>query len=122
MGAMDRKRAMRLKRKKRIRAGLSGTSDRPRLTVFRSAKHIYAQLIDDIRGETIISASTVEKQIREKEKPESKVSAATEIGRIVARRAMEKNIKTVVFDRNGYKYHGRVKALSEAARENGLDF
>lgn len=122
MGAMDRKRAMRLKRKKRIRASLSGTSDRPRLTVFRSAKHIYAQLIDDIRGETIISASTVEKQIREKEKPESKVSAATEIGRIVARRAMEKNIKTVVFDRNGYKYHGRVKALSEAARENGLDF
>jgi large subunit ribosomal protein L18 len=122
MGAMDTKKAMRLKRKSRIRKNLSGTPERPRLTVFRSAKHIYAQIVDDIHGQTIISASTLEKEVRDGEKPESKVSAATQIGKLVAKRAMEKGIASVVFDRNGYKYHGRVKALSEGARETGLDF
>ena len=122
MGAMDTKKAMRLKRKKRIRTKVSGTSDRPRLTVFRSAKHIYAQIVDDTRGQTLISASTMEKQMREKEKAENKVSTADEIGKLVAKRALDKGISSVVFDRNGYKYHGRVKALSDGARETGLDF
>lgn len=113
---------MRLKRKKRIRTKVSGTQERPRLTVFRSAKHIYAQIIDDAAGQTLISASTVEKQIREKDKAASKVASADEIGKLVAKRALEKGISSVVFDRNGYKYHGRVKALSDGARETGLDF
>ncbi len=122
MAAMDTKKAMRLKRKNRIRTKVSGTQERPRLTVFRSAKHIYAQIIDDTAGQTLISASTVEKQIREKEKAAGKVGAADEIGKLVAKRALEKGISSVVFDRNGYKYHGRVKALSDGARETGLDF
>ncbi len=122
MAAMDTKKAMRLKRKKRIRTKVSGTQERPRLTVFRSAKHIYAQIIDDAAGQTLISASTVEKQIREKEKAASKVASADEIGKLVAERALKKGISSVVFDRNGYKYHGRVKALSDGARETGLDF
>ncbi|MFO8113097.1 MAG: 50S ribosomal protein L18 [Desulfosalsimonadaceae bacterium] len=122
MAAMDTKKAMRLKRKNRIRTKVSGTQQRPRLTVFRSAKHIYAQIIDDTAGQTLISASTVEKQIREKEKAATKVGAADEIGKLVAKRALEKGISSVVFDRNGYKYHGRVKALSDGARETGLDF
>ncbi len=122
MGAMDTKKAMRLKRKYRIRTKVSGSVSRPRLTVFRSAKHIYAQIIDDTSGQTLISASTMEKQIREKEKAESKVKAADEIGKLVAKRALDKGITSVVFDRNGYKYHGRVKALSDGARETGLDF
>lgn len=122
MGAMNTKKAMRLKRKSRIRKNLSGTPERPRLTVFRSAKHIYAQIVDDIHGQTIISASTMEKPIRDAEKAENKVSAASQIGKLVAKRAMEKGIASVVFDRNGYKYHGRVKALSDGARETGLDF
>lgn len=122
MADMDTRRAMRLKRKKRIRKHLSGTTERPRLSVFRSSKHIYAQVIDDTKGQTIISASTVEKQIRQGENPENKIAAAAEIGKQVAKRAMDKGIVSVVFDRNGYKYHGRVKALSDSARETGLDF
>lgn len=122
MADMDTRRAMRLKRKKRIRKHLSGTTERPRLSVFRSSKHIYAQVIDDTKGQTIISASTVEKQVRQGENPENKVAAAAEIGKQVAKRAMDKGIVSVVFDRNGYKYHGRVKALSDSARETGLDF
>ena len=122
MGAMDTKRAMRLKRKKRIRKHLSGTTERPRLSVFRSSKHIYAQVIDDTKGQTLISASTVEKQMREGERPENKTAAAVAVGKEVARRAKDKGIGSVVFDRNGYKYHGRVKALSDSARESGLEF
>ena len=122
MGAMDTKRAMRLKRKKRIRKHLSGTTERPRLSVFRSAKHIYAQVIDDTTGQTLISASTVEKGVREGERPENKTAAAMAVGKEVAMRAKDKGIGSVVFDRNGYKYHGRVKALSESARESGLEF
>ncbi len=122
MGAMDTKKAMRLKRKIRIRRKVSGTPERPRLTVFRSARHIYAQIVDDASGRTLISASTLDKEIRGKEKAVSKVAAADEIGKLVARRALDKGISSVVFDRNGYKYHGRVKALSDAARETGLDF
>ncbi len=123
MGAMDTKKVMRFKRKKRIKKKVSGTPDRPRLTVFRSARHIYAQLIDDASGHTLVAASTMEKSFREgKEKVEGRVQAASEIGKQIARRAMDKGISAVVFDRNGYKYHGRVKAVSDGAREIGLNF
>ena len=122
MGSIQKREAMRIKRKKRIRQKVQGTSQRPRLTVFRSARHIYAQIIDDTRGETLAAASTMEKQVRDQGKSENKVAAADEIGKLVAQRASGKGITSVVFDRNGYMYHGRVRAVSEAARKNGLDF
>lgn len=122
MGSTQKREAMRIRRKKRIRRKVWGTGQRPRLTVFRSARHIYAQIIDDTRGETIAAASTLEKDLREGGGFENKVAAADEIGKRIARRASDKGITRVVFDRNGYMYHGRVKAVSEAARENGLDF
>lgn len=122
MGSLDMRKTMRLKRKKRIRQKVSGTTGRPRMSVFRSTKHIYAQIIDDISGETLVSASTVEKEVRDLGKFENKVSAARHIGKLIAERAVQKGIKSVVFDRNGFMYHGRVKALSDGAREVGLDF
>lgn len=122
MGSIQKREAMRIKRKKRIRQKVQGTPQRPRLTVFRSARHIYAQIIDDTRGETLAAASTMEKQVRDQGKSENKVAAADEIGKLVAQRASGKGITSVVFDRNGYIYHGRVRAVSEAARKNGLDF
>ena len=100
----------------RIRAKLSGTGDRPRLNVYRSLNHIYAQVIDDQNGVTLVSASTI------KMKTGGNVAAAKEIGKKVAELAVEKGIKKVVFDRGGYLYHGRIKALADAAREAGLDF
>ncbi len=112
------KNKLRQKRHKRIRKNLSGTAERPRLNVFRSNKNIYAQLIDDVAGVTLASASTLDSDVS----GESKVEQAAAVGRLVAERAKGKNITTVVFDRGGYQYHGRVKALAEAARENGLDF
>lgn len=111
----------RYKRKQRIRKKLEGTSERPRLSVFRSARHIYAQVIDDSKGETLASASTLDKDVAGA-KFDNKVAAASKIGEIVAERAKAKGIETVVFDRNGYIYHGRVKALSEGARKSGLKF
>ncbi len=105
---------------RRIRRTLSGTEARPRLSVFRSLKHIYAQVIDDRSGRTVAAASTAEKN-----SPVSKggnVAAAGEVGRLIAERAKEKGIQKVVFDRGGYRYHGRVKALAEAARKAGLEF
>lgn len=111
-----------LKRKKRIRNRLKSHSDRPRLTVFRSTKHIYAQIIDDITGTTLVCASSVEKLVIEQQKFDNKVILAEFIGKLLAKRALRKGIKCVVFDRNGFFYHGRVKALSEGARETGLDF
>lgn len=111
----------RYKRKQRIRKKLEGTSERPRLSVFRSARHIYAQVIDDSKGETLASASTLDKDVAGA-KFDNKVAAASRIGEIVAERAKAKGIETVVFDRNGYIYHGRVKALSEGARKSGLKF
>jgi large subunit ribosomal protein L18 len=111
----------RYKRKKRIRRKIKGTTERPRLSVFRSTRHIYAQIIDDIKGETLVSASTVDKDIAGTEF-ENKVDAAVKIGRTVAEKAKGKGIETVVFDRNGFIYHGRVKALSDSAREAGLNF
>ncbi|MFP4158411.1 MAG: 50S ribosomal protein L18 [Desulfobacterales bacterium] len=122
MGSTQKRQAMRIKRKRRIRTKVRGTPERPRLTVFRSARHIYAQVIDDVRGETLVAASSMEKQVLDMGGFENKKSAAGEIGKLVAQRASEKGIDTVVFDRNGYKYHGRVKAVSDGARENGLHF
>ncbi len=107
------------KRKKRIRARISGTNDRPRLTVFRSNKNIYAQLIDDIKGHTMISAYNEEIKASEKL---NKTQEATEVGKLLAKKAIETKITKVVFDRRGYKYHGRVKALADGARSGGLIF
>ena len=112
----------RLKRKKRIRKKMVGTENRPRLCVFRSAKHIYAQVIDDSRGHTITASSSIEKTVRENPESKKKLSAANMVGKIIGRRAMEKGVQRVVFDRNGFLYHGRVKAVSEGAREAGLEF
>ena len=100
----------------RIRAKLSGTGERPRLNVYRSLNHIYAQVIDDQKGETLVSASTI------KMKTGGNLAAAKEIGKAVAEKAVEKGIKKVVFDRGGFLYHGRIKALADAAREAGLEF
>ena len=122
MGSAQRRQAMRIKRKKRIRKKVQGTAERPRLTVFRSARHIYAQVIDDQQGQTLAAASTMEKELRDRSDFENKKAAAGEIGKRIAQRAANKGVTTVVFDRNGYQYHGRVKAVSESARENGLDF
>ncbi|MDA3898075.1 MAG: 50S ribosomal protein L18 [Desulfobacteraceae bacterium] len=122
MGSANRRKALRLKRKKRIRKKLSGTSDRPRMSVFRSAKHIYSQIIDDTNGITLVTASTTEKEVIENQKFENKTAAATYIGQLIATRATEKGIKSVVFDRNGFLYHGRIKAVSDGARKAGLDF
>jgi large subunit ribosomal protein L18 len=102
----------------RIRQKLEGTSARPRLNVYRSLNHIYAQIIDDAKGETLVSASTVAGKV----KTGGNVAAAKEIGKQVAERAIEKGINKVVFDRGGYLYHGRIKALADAAREAGLEF
>lgn len=112
----------RIKRKARIRKKIRGTADKPRLSVFRSARHIYAQIIDDRAGATIVTASSVELAFKEKPKFESKRAAADFIGQLVAQRAIEKGIKKVVFDRNGFLYHGRIKAISDGARKAGLEF
>ena len=106
-------------RQKRVRAKVKGTEERPRLCVFRSLNNIYAQVIDDTKGVTLVEASTLDKEVKTKA---SNIAAATEVGTLVAKRAIEKKIDTVVFDRNGYLYHGKVKALAEAAREAGLKF
>ena len=110
----------RIKRKARIRKKIAGTSLRPRLSVFRSAKHVYAQIIDDTAGATLVTASSVEKSVKEQSKFESKRALAAHIGKLVAERALDKGIKQVVLDRNGFLYHGRVKALSDGARKAGL--
>ncbi|MCS7176026.1 MAG: 50S ribosomal protein L18 [Candidatus Kapabacteria bacterium] len=118
-----KKQKRRLRRKLRVRKKVSGTSERPRLTVYRSLKHIYAQIIDDTRGHTLVSASTIDRQLRaEVSSVRPKVAQAQIVGRALAERALKAGIRTVVFDRNGYKYHGRIKALAEAARQAGLQF
>ena len=110
----------RLKRHARVRKNISGTAERPRLNVFRSSKHIYAQIIDDVAGKTIVAASSLEKAFTENYG--GNCDAAKAVGKMVAEKALEKGIKTVVFDRGGYIYHGRVAALAEGAREAGLEF
>ena len=109
----------RAKRHARVRAKISGTPECPRLNVFRSAKHIYAQLIDDVNGVTLASASTMDKEF---EGAGGNTEAARKVGQMIAKRALDKDIKDVVFDRGGYIYHGRVKELAEGAREGGLNF
>lgn len=116
----DNKLVVRFKRKKRIRADIEGTQERPRLTVFRSNKHIEAQLIDDVRAVTLVAASTREEEL--KGKSTGSVSGAKSVGSAIAKRALAKKIDKVVFDRSGYLYHGRIKALADSAREAGLKF
>jgi len=113
----------RLKRKKRVRTKVKGTTQRPRLSVFRTAKHIYAQIIDDTAAQTVVDASSVSKELRPliEGKGGNKAGAAL-VGEFIAKRAAGKGIKQVVFDRNGFLYHGRVKTLAEAARQHGLEF
>ncbi len=111
---------MRLLRHERIRKKVYGTSDKPRLCVFRSLKHIYAQVIDDERGHTLVSASTLDKELKPLQLSTGSVAAAKAVGELVAKRALEQGIKEVVFDRGGHAYHGKVKALADAAREAGL--
>ncbi len=114
----DSKKA-RAKRHARVRAKISGTPECPRLNVFRSAKHIYAQIIDDVNGVTLAAASTMDKEF---EGAGGNTEAARKVGQMIAKRALDKDIKDVVFDRGGYIYHGRVKELAEGAREGGLNF
>jgi large subunit ribosomal protein L18 len=118
MARGDSKAIIRRRVHERIRKTLAGTTERPRLAVFRSVKHIYAQVIDDTKGHTMAAASSNEKDA----KNGGNIAGAKEIGKLVAERAKDQGIKAVVFDRGGYQYHGRVKALAEAAREAGLEF
>ena len=115
-------RAARHRRHKRVRAKVKGTTARPRLSVFHSLNHIYAQDIDDLKGHTLVSASTLEPEIKGEANGKVKTAKAELVGTLVAKRALREGINQVVFDRGGYKYHGRVKALAEAARQEGLKF
>ena len=122
MNASEERRQARYKRQARVRRNIRGTEERPRLSVFRSSKHIYAQIIEDVTGKTLASASTVSKGVAGDLKYSGNVEAAKAVGAAIAKIALDKNIKQVVFDRNGFLYHGRVKALADAAREAGLTF
>ena len=122
MSSLVQKKEARLKRQVRVRKKVRGTAQRPRLNVFKSARHIYAQLIDDAAGTTLATVSTVMTDVSADIKYTGNIEAAGKVGAEIARRALAKDITAVVFDRNGFLYHGRVKALAEAARENGLTF
>ncbi len=119
---MNLKQAARLKRQQRIRRKISGSEARPRLSVFRSTRHIYAQIIDDGKGQTLVAASTLSGELKDKLSGLKKADAAKEVGKLLAAKAREKGISQVVFDRNGFIYHGRVKAVADSCRENGLVF
>jgi large subunit ribosomal protein L18 len=122
MGKASRASA-RLKRKKRVRKKIRGTAEIPRLSVFKSSKHIYAQVVDDISARTLVDASTLSKEIQQHVQGRGgNKEGATIVGRLIAKRALEKGVKNVVFDRNGFIYHGRIEALAETAREHGLEF
>lgn len=112
----------RIRRHKRIRKKVFGLSERPRLSVYRSLNHIYAQIIDDYKGNTLVSASSLDRDLTSHKGHRGNVAMAKKVGELVAKRAADKGIKKVVFDRSGYLYHGRIKALAEAAREAGLEF
>lgn len=122
MNAAVKRRQARMKRQVRVRRKVRGTVERPRLCIFRSAKHIYAQIIEDVTGKTLVSVSTVSPGVADEVKYTGNVEAAKVVGRTIAQKALEVDIKSVVFDRNGFLYHGRVKSLAEAAREAGLSF
>ncbi len=113
---------IRVKKHMRIRNRFSGTAERPRLAVFRSNNHMYAQIIDDTVGNTLVAASTLEKDVKSELEKTNNVEAAAYLGTVIAKRAMEKGIKEVVFDRGGFLYHGKIAALADAAREAGLEF
>jgi large subunit ribosomal protein L18 len=119
---IDRNRRRWLRRKRSIRKRICGTAEQPRLTVFKSARHTYAQVIDDDSGKTLVAASTVEKELRTQADSAKKAEAAAKVGELLAERCLSKGIKKVVFDRNGYPYHGRVAKLADAARAKGLSF
>jgi len=112
----------RMRRRRQVRKRVFGTSERPRLAVFRSLRHIYAQVIDDSKSHTLAAASTLDPEVCKQLKGLKKVEQASVVGKVVAARALEKGVSSVVFDRGGYKYHGRVRALADGAREGGLDF
>ncbi len=118
---MSKVRTDRLRRHKRIRKKIAGSGERPRLAVFRSNKHLYAQLIDDLEGRTIASASTLEEELRGQTEGNG-TAVAERVGKLVAQRGIEKGVKSVVFDRGGFRFHGKVKALADGAREQGLEF
>lgn len=118
----DDRNLARQRRHVRVRSRIEGSAERPRLNVFRSNKHIYAQVIDDASGRTLVSASTLDKELKDNVGNGGSVEAAKEVGSLVAKRALEHGLTAVVFDRGGYLYHGRVRALAEAAREAGLQF
>lgn len=113
---------VRVKKHMRIRNRISGTAERPRLAVFRSNNHMYAQIIDDVAGNTLVAASTLEKEVKEQLEKTNNIDAAAYLGSVIGKRAVEKGIDTVIFDRGGYLYHGKVAALADAAREAGLKF
>jgi large subunit ribosomal protein L18 len=119
---VNEKRTARLRRKRRIRKTVAGSTERPRLSVFRSARHIYAQVIDDTVGKTLVGVSTLTKEVRDNVTGLKKRDAAEKVGEEVARLCKESGIEQVVFDRNGYRYHGRVSALAQGARKGGLKF
>ena len=120
MDNIEIKKQRRSRRKMRVRKNVHGTLDRPRLTVTRSLQHIYAQLIDDVAGRTLVEASSITKELRGSMKYSGNKAAAVAVGKLLAQRAVAKGIKAAVFDRNGYMFHGRIKALADAAREAGL--
>ena len=115
-------RIVRKRRHDRVRAKVAGTAERPRLCVFRSTNHIYAQVIDDLSGHTLVCASTLDSEVKEELKGKTKTNEAELVGSLVSKRSLSKGISQVIFDRGGYKYHGRVKALAEAARQGGMKF
>ncbi len=122
MIGVEEKRLARLRRKRRVRKKVFGTGVRPRLCVFKSNRYIYAQIIDDINGITLAAASSLESEIRESMVGQKRMNISQEVGRLIAKRALEKGIKRAVFDRNGFPYHGCINALADAAREERLQF
>ena len=122
MVSKESRQKVRVKKHRRMRNHLSGTAQRPRLAVFRSNNHMYAQIIDDTVGNTLVAASTLEKEIKAELEKTNNVDAAAYLGTVIAKRAVEKGIKTVVFDRGGFIYQGKIAALADAAREAGLEF
>ncbi|MBD5521131.1 MAG: 50S ribosomal protein L18 [Lachnospiraceae bacterium] len=122
MVSKESRQKVRVKKHRRMRNRLSGTAQRPRLAVFRSNNHMYAQIIDDTVGNTLVAASTLEKDVKAELEKTNNVDAAAYLGTLIAKRAVEKGIKTVVFDRGGFIYHGKIAALADAAREAGLEF
>lgn len=120
MGKTSKKQLGRLRRKLRIRQRIFGSPERPRLCVFKSTKHLYAQIIDDTKGHTLIAASSMDKEFKRKIK--ATVAGAKEIGKLLAKRALQKGVKKIIFDRSGFRYRGRLKALADSLREEGVEF